>query len=61
MDLLKKGDDWHVIEVNTEPALDFFPEETSFLMDNIIDFIIKTDAIFKENKIQKLEPLVRKI
>ncbi len=41
VDLLKRGDDWLVIEVNTEPALDFFPEEIDFLLKKEIQLIHK--------------------
>jgi glutathione synthase/RimK-type ligase-like ATP-grasp enzyme len=41
VDLLKRGDDWIVIEVNSEPALDFFPEETDWIIRKEIALIKK--------------------
>ncbi len=41
IDLLKKEDDWLVIEVNLEPAIDFFEEEKELLMNKILDLMVK--------------------
>lgn len=41
IDLLKKGNDWVVIEVNSEPALDFFEIERLTLISKIIDLLLE--------------------
>lgn len=51
IDLLKKGDEWLVIEANAEPALDFFEIERTMLIEKIIDLLIKECP-------QEPEPLV---
>ncbi|MFA5856966.1 MAG: ATP-grasp domain-containing protein [Candidatus Pacearchaeota archaeon] len=52
IDLLKKDNHWYVIEVNTEPALDFFEEEREVLITKIIDLLIE-NAIIERNIIEK--------
>jgi len=49
VDLLKRGDEWVVIEVNTEPALDFFQDETDFLLKKEIALIQKVMTKAYEN------------
>lgn len=51
VDLLKKGEDWFVIEVNTEPALDFFSDETETLLRKELALINKIleNSIISEN------------
>lgn len=41
VDLLKKDSKWFVLEVNTTPGLDFFENERTKLIEEIIDFLIK--------------------
>ena len=41
IDFLKKGNKWLILEVNTSPALDFFPEEREELVEKILDSLIK--------------------
>lgn len=40
VDFLKKDNKWFAIEVNSEPALDFFEEEREILIEKIIDLLI---------------------
>jgi|GEM_PF-627349 len=39
VDLLKKGDEWLVLEVNAEPGLDFIDEEQEMIIGKILDFM----------------------
>lgn len=39
VDLLKRGKDWVVLEVNAEPGLDFIDGEQGTLVEKILDFI----------------------
>ena len=39
VDLLKRGDEWLVLEVNAEPGLDFIDGEQGMLVDKILDFL----------------------
>ena len=41
IDLMRKGEKWFVIEVNSQPSLDFFPEEREKLIEKIFDMIEK--------------------
>jgi hypothetical protein len=38
---MRKGEKWFVIEVNSQPSLDFFPEEREKLIEKIFDMIEK--------------------
>ncbi|MGV8152345.1 MAG: ATP-grasp domain-containing protein [Candidatus Nanoarchaeia archaeon] len=40
IDFIKKGKKWLVLEVNANPALDFFPKEREGLVEKIIDLLI---------------------
>lgn len=44
IDLLKRGDEWVVIEVNAEPALDFFEIERTTLINKVIDLLIELSS-----------------
>jgi len=48
IDLLKKNDEWVVLEVNSEPGFDFFENEREMLVEETLDFLIK--SIRKMNK-----------
>jgi glutathione synthase/RimK-type ligase-like ATP-grasp enzyme len=50
-DLIKKDNHWLVIEVNTEPALDFFETEQEFLITKIIELLIKNAEEHKKKQI----------
>lgn len=39
VDLLRRGDDWLVLEVNAEPGLDFIDDEQDKMVDRVLDFI----------------------
>jgi len=39
VDLLKRGKEWLVLEVNTEPGLDFIEKEREKLIGKVLDFI----------------------
>lgn len=39
VDLLKKGGDWLVLEVNAEPGLDFIDGEQEMVVNKILDFL----------------------
>ncbi len=39
IDFLKKGEDWVVLEVNSQPALDFIEEEHEKLVGLVLDFL----------------------
>ncbi len=41
VDFLKKGNNWLVLEINSQPGLDFFPAERKELISKILDFIKK--------------------
>lgn len=41
VDLLKKDNNWLVLEVNSEPAFDFFPAERKRLIGEVLDFLKK--------------------
>ncbi|MFA4960424.1 MAG: ATP-grasp domain-containing protein [Candidatus Pacearchaeota archaeon] len=41
IDLLKKGDEWVVLEINSQPGLDFFENEREKLIGKILDFLKK--------------------
>jgi len=41
IDLLKKGDEWKVLEINSSPGLDFVKNEQKQLIKKIIEFLIK--------------------
>ena len=41
VDLLKRGKEWLVLEVNTEPGLDFIEKEREKLIGKVLDFIKK--------------------
>lgn len=51
IDLLKKDNHWFAIEVNTEPALDFFEDEREILIGKIIDLLIKYANQYKIEEI----------
>jgi glutathione synthase/RimK-type ligase-like ATP-grasp enzyme len=42
IDFLKKGDQWFVLEINSEPGLDFFENERKRLLEEILNFLKKT-------------------
>ena len=46
IDLLKRGDEWLVIEVNAEPALDFFEIERETLISKVLDLLIHNQSCF---------------
>ncbi len=48
IDLLRKGNEWVVIEVNAEPALDFFDDEMSLLVSRTLSFL-KAQALKARN------------
>lgn len=39
IDLLKKGDSWIVLEINSEPGFDFFLNEREKLLGKVLDFL----------------------
>ena len=39
IDLLKKGNSWEVIEINSEPGFDFFKNEMEMLLGEVLDFL----------------------
>jgi ribosomal protein S6--L-glutamate ligase len=39
VDLLKKGKEWVVLEVNAEPGLDFIDGEQEMLVDKVLDYL----------------------
>jgi len=39
VDVLKRGDEWLVLEVNAEPGLDFIDGEQEMVVDKILDFL----------------------
>jgi glutathione synthase/RimK-type ligase-like ATP-grasp enzyme len=39
VDLLKKGKEWVVLEVNAEPGLDFIDGEQEMLIDKVLDYL----------------------
>jgi len=41
IDLLKKNNNWVVLEVNTTPGLDFFEDERDRLVEEIVNLLIK--------------------
>jgi RimK family alpha-L-glutamate ligase len=41
IDLLKKGNNWLVLEINSAPGLDFFDKEEKMLVGEILDFLKK--------------------
>jgi gamma-F420-2:alpha-L-glutamate ligase len=41
IDLVKKGDNWLVLEVNSTPAFDFFENEREILIGKVLDLLIK--------------------
>lgn len=41
VDLLKKGDKWLVLEVNSQPAFDFFEKERRKIIGEVLDFLKK--------------------
>lgn len=41
VDLLKKDGKWHVLEVNSEPGLDFFEDEREKLIEETLELLIK--------------------
>jgi len=41
IDLLKKGNNWLVLEINSAPGLDFFEKEEKKLVGEILDFLKK--------------------
>lgn len=41
IDLLKRGDDWLVLEINAQPGLDFFIHDRKRLISEILDFLKK--------------------
>lgn len=41
IDILKKNGKWMVLEVNAQPALDFFEEEREKLIEEVLDMLIK--------------------
>jgi glutathione synthase/RimK-type ligase-like ATP-grasp enzyme len=41
IDFLKSGKKWFVLEINSEPSLDFFPEEHESLVEKVILFLKK--------------------
>lgn len=59
IDLLKKDGRWLAIEVNTEPALDFFEDEREVLIEKIVDLLV--DSLKKELKNLIKEPIICKI
>jgi len=55
IDLLKRGDQWLVIEINAEPALDFFEIERLTLISKIIDLLISVANVdTNENYINRV-------
>lgn len=55
VDLLKKGDQWLVLEVNAEPGLDFIDEEQEKLTSKILDFIKLYYKMHIKKKLPKVE------
>jgi glutathione synthase/RimK-type ligase-like ATP-grasp enzyme len=53
VDFLKKNGKWSVIEVNTEPALDFFEDEREKIIEKIIDLLIQ--MTIKEKNLNLIE------
>lgn len=41
IDLLKKNNEWYVLEVNSAPAFDFFEEEREMLIGKVLDLLLK--------------------
>lgn len=41
IDLMKKDKKWIVLEINSSPAFDFFPNKRKYLVDKILDFLVK--------------------
>ena len=41
IDILKRGNQWLILEINTVPALDFFETEREMLVNKILDLLIK--------------------
>ncbi len=50
IDFLKRGDDWVVLEVNSQPALDFIEEEHEKLVGMVLDFLKRYHL--KHNKLR---------
>ena len=48
LDLLKKNNHWLVLELNSEPSLDFFPKEEEKLVKAILNLLVR-----KTKKIKK--------
>jgi len=48
IDLHLNDGKWYVIEVNTEPALDFFEDEREILINKIIDLLVKISQTNKK-------------
>jgi RimK family alpha-L-glutamate ligase len=42
IDFLKKGNQWFVLEINSEPGLDFFENERKKLLGEILNFLKRT-------------------
>ena len=55
IDFLKNGDKWYALEVNAEPAFDFFEEEREKLICETLDYLATQTGIKskEENEIQK--------
>jgi len=47
IDLLKKGKDWLVLEVNTDPGLDFIESEYESMVGKVLDFLKVYDKTHK--------------
>ena len=43
VDLLKKDDKWYVLEINAEPAFDFFENEREKLISDVLNLMKKTN------------------
>lgn len=48
IDLMRKGTKWFVVEVNSQPSLDFFPDEREKLIEKVFDLLIKESLRFMD-------------
>jgi glutathione synthase/RimK-type ligase-like ATP-grasp enzyme len=43
LDFVKKGNKWLLLEVNSEPAFDFFSNEREMIVEKVLDYLIRLD------------------
>lgn len=51
IDLLKRDGKWLVLEINSDPAFDFFPKERKKLIREVLDFLKKNVKVIKHKKL----------